>query len=174
MKRTVTATLLAGLGLAIGTAGVLYGYGWWSKLGSPGPLSAGHADLTCSQCHVDWNTSRTRMDAVCLACHVHDVGQPRDAHSPAYFDIVGLRPMPWYLAPTNCVACHRGHIRPQRNARAMTFMPNGFCVACHADVRQKVSGPGVIASHESFSFASCQTCHQFHGRTLFPPTAKPR
>lgn len=109
------------------------------------------------------------MNAVCMDCHRADVGKPRHAHSPAYFDIVGWQEMPWYLSATDCLDCHRGHIREQRNARAMTFMPAGFCVACHADVQETVTGPGVIADHEQFGFATCQTCHQFHGRTLFPP-----
>lgn len=169
MNRTVTIAVLGGVTIAVIAAAIAHGIGVWQTVGSPGPLSRGHAELTCSQCHVDWNTSAARMNDVCLDCHIDDVGQPRDAHSPAYFAIVALRPMPWYLSPTDCLDCHRGHIRKQRNARAMTFMPNGFCVACHADVQTEISGPGVIANHESFTFATCQTCHQFHGHTLFPP-----
>lgn len=169
MNRTLGMTLLGSVIIAVAAALALHALGAWPRVGSPGPLSPGHADLACNQCHVDGNTSAADMNAVCLSCHESDVGQPRNAHSPAYFAIVGMRATPWYLSPTDCLDCHRSHIRKQRNARAMTFMPTGFCVACHADIQETVTGAGVIADHANFGFASCQTCHQFHGRTLFPP-----
>lgn len=170
MNRTLGMTLLGGIVITIAAAIVLHAVGAWPHVGSPGPLTPGHADLACDQCHVGGRSATSGMNAVCMSCHKSDVGSPRNAHSPAYFAIVGMRPTPWFLSPTDCLDCHRSHMRKQRNARAMTFMPVGFCVACHADVQATVTGPHVIADHENFSFASCQTCHQFHGRTLFPPS----
>lgn len=146
----------------------LYASGAWQFVASPGTLSAAHADLACNACHVDVNIGAAALEGACLDCHRDGMGGDRNAHSPAYFGIVGSRDTPWYVSPTTCLDCHRGH-QDRRDTRVTSSIPDGFCVACHAQVQERVHGPSFVIDHSSFEFTSCQSCHRYHGRTLFPP-----
>lgn len=168
MRRNLRIVLLFAIMATAAAVILLLTLGAWQWVGSPGPMSAGHADLACKDCHVDFDTSDPKMNSVCLDCHQEEVGAARNAHSPAYFDIVGRRETPWYVATSACLDCHRGHQR-KTDPNVTAFIPGGYCVACHSDVQERVRGREFVTSHESFGFASCQGCHQFHERTLFPP-----
>jgi hypothetical protein len=168
MRRNLRWVLIASAALSLLAIAALVLAGIWRQVGSPGPMSKGHADLACDECHVDTNTGRDKMDAACLDCHRDTMGAARNAHSPAYFEIVGGRETPWHLDPSTCVDCHHGHQR-ETDTSALSFMPHGYCVACHADVQERVTAPEFVSDHGNFDFSSCQGCHRFHERTLFKP-----
>lgn len=168
MRRHLRWVLIASATLGLLAIVALVLAGIWQRIGSPGPMSDGHADLACDECHVDTNTGVERMDGVCLDCHRDTMGTARNAHSPAYFEIVGQRETPWHLDPSACVDCHHGHQR-ETDTSAMTAMPHDYCVVCHADVQERVRAPEFASDHRRFNFSSCQSCHRFHERTLFKP-----
>ena len=168
MRRSLTAVYLCTVLAVVVMAGTLFVVSSWQSAASPGPLSEGHAKLTCDECHTSWNTGPQRLNFACLDCHREEVGKSRNAHSPAYFEIVGTRETPWYLSPTECVDCHRGH-KSERDTHVMSYIPTGYCVACHDDVQQRVRAPEFVTDHKAFDFSTCQSCHQFHERTLFAP-----
>lgn len=168
MPRTLRWVLITGAALSLLAIAALRLTDAWRQVGSPGPLSKGHADLACDECHVATNTGREQMDSVCLDCHRDTVGTARNTHSPAYFEIVGHRETPWSVDSTTCVDCHHGHQR-RTDTSAMTFIPHGYCVACHADVQERVRAPEYSYDHRNFDFDACNSCHSFHERTLFEP-----
>ena len=144
-------------------------------LASTGPMSPGHQDLACTECHQGTGMDSAAMDRTCLDCHVDDVGGANHAHSPAYFEIVPqISNIPWYLSPTDCVDCHRGHVSTPPDTDVVTLVPRRFCVACHGDFT------GMVGPHSGFDhtgmtdFNMCAACHSFHSTTLSPPEVRAR
>jgi hypothetical protein len=108
--------------------------GW---LGSPGPLSEAHAQLSgdCQACHVPF---RPVADIKCQACHTRNV------------ELLDRRTTAFHAQATGCAMCHLEH--RGRRARISTMehrllRPDVGCAACHVDRHQERFGD------------ICGTCH---------------
>jgi predicted CXXCH cytochrome family protein len=92
---------------------------------NPGPVMLAHqpVETKCEACH---EVAFTQVrDSACLECHArigHHVAQDM---SPAAL-----------FAGTRCAECHRDH----KGAKATHRDDDGFCVACHRDVRTRANG----------------------------------
>lgn len=140
-------------------ARVLDRVGW---LGSPGPLSAGHAALSndCGACHVPF---RPVADAKCLTCHARNTA------------LLTRQDTAFHAGVKRCVACHAEH---QGRAARISRMEHGVldpevtCVRCHVDRHQGVLGDRCTECHgvETWRIAGfrhpsagsrlCAECHQ--------------
>lgn len=152
--------LFYGLLLALLAGVVLLLLGKWQSAANPAPLSSGHANLECSECHLAVNSGQATLEASCLACHDDVLGERR-AHSPEYLEIVGRRDFPWHTRPDGCLDCHNGHVRAGDSFSSA--MPNDHCTLCHASIVKEHD------YHLGLDFDTCASCHQYHGRTLRPP-----
>ena len=170
----------------------------WAQV-SPGPLSAPHASIDgttqCFQCHAS-GSSKSGMDARCLACHT-DIGwmkaRNRGFHAP--------------LGPKECASCH-----PDHGGRAFqlvvwdTGAPEKFdhrragfvlvgkhatleCRSCHKPALQKSGAAPLIRKKDraaswlglETACASCHadphrgqlgtTCTSCHGQNAWKPAA---
>ena len=133
--------------------------GW---LGSPGPLSAGHAVLSndCQACHVPF---RPVADAKCLTCHARNIA------------LLTRLDTAFHAGVTRCLTCHAEHrgraARISRMEHAV-LNPDATCVGCHVDRHQSVLGERCTECHgvETWRIAGfrhpspnsrlCVECHQ--------------
>nr|WP_298249324.1 cytochrome c3 family protein [uncultured Halomonas sp.] len=153
-QRLLLISLL--LALLVGAALLLLGQ--WQRAASPAPLSRGHLDLECADCHLSINSSQATLTASCQSCHDEVLGEHR-AHSPAYLSAVGRRASPWHTRPDGCLDCHNGHIRAGDGFASA--LPTDQCALCHASI---------VTDHDyhlGLDFNSCASCHQYHDRVIF-------
>jgi hypothetical protein len=116
------------------------GRGWidcvaW--IGSPGALSAAHAELStnCGACHVPF---RRVADSNCLGCHARST------------DLLTRRDTAFHAAATRCITCHLEHLgRTARVSRMdhAVLNPDVACTACHVD------------RHQTYFGDRCAECH---------------
>lgn len=155
--------LLCTLLLALFFGVFLLMIGKWQAAAKPTPLSSGHAALECAECHGGINSSQTVLSFGCRDCHEKVLGERR-AHSTAYLDIVGRRDFPWHIRPDGCLDCHNGHVRA--GDKFASAMPVDHCMLCHAALVKEDE------YHQGLDFNTCVSCHQYHRRTLRPPTPR--
>jgi hypothetical protein len=104
------------------------------------PLTAGHAGLQCSQCHVNGNYNLT--STACSTCHMKDYnGTNNPNHVQANF-------------PTSCQSCHNtaswGNATFNHNSTGFALTgahTNLPCTQCHVNGNYKLTS------------GACSTCH---------------
>lgn len=146
----------------------------------PGPIQAGHAELSCTDCHtpapgsirqqiqkkvydllgshddiVDFGYQAVAT-AICLDCH----NSPYERHpvhrfkEPRFIEAVSE------IDARDCLNCHTEH-----SGNRLKLTDLGFCSACHADLIIKndpLDRPHVdLISAKDWE--SCLGCHDFHG-----------
>lgn len=119
--------------------------GWVHRvawLGSPGALSAAHANLSsqCQACHVPF---RRVPDAQCLSCHAKNR------------ELLSRQDTRFHAEATRCIACHTEHLgRAARISRMEheLLRPDVACTACHVDRHQAAFGERCAECHEVLSW----------------------
>ena len=140
MRARIWLILIAALALFVLMLAALLLTQTRTEVARPGAASVGHADLDCVECHGAWSISAATLDQYCLDCHQDDIGGIRKAHSPTYLAAVSrISREPHYLSADSCVSCHRGHESATSSTRINRSLPSDFCVACHADVPERVN-----------------------------------
>lgn len=119
---------------AAASAAIVDRFGW---LGSPGPLSAAHANLSddCMACHVPFQRV---AGAKCQGCHARNTG------------LLDRRDTAFHAQATRCSTCHVEHRGRDARISAMehaVLQPEVACTACHFDRHQARLG------------TACATCH---------------
>jgi nitrate reductase cytochrome c-type subunit len=154
-----TAWLLGTAGASVFLAWSLQreGEGEGRSMFLPGRTTPGHHQIEsqCALCH-DVGGSGVRQEA-CVQCHGKELSEADDSH-----------PLTKFLDPRNasflaaidgrrCIACHVEH-RPSVTGPMGVSRPEGFCVACHADVGEE------RPSHRGLPFSGCDAagCHNYH------------
>jgi hypothetical protein len=118
---------------------------------SPGPLLAGHQDLTCAQCHAEaWRGAREAvvegdrqpdaMDRACAACHgglEGDHCRPRRAKRPSQQAARSPAVQPHndrqlFAETGHCRECHHEHQKGP-----ITHAPDTACMHCHEDLKTR-------------------------------------
>lgn len=144
-----------------------------------GPIQAGHAELGCSDCHVDPDSSwRQQIQAnlryvvgartepvdfgyhpvtsvTCLTCHE----RPNERHPIYRFREARFQDAQEIVDATTCLGCHTEHTNERSFAQLDT------CMACHSDLELKSDPLDVphITLIENDNWDSCLGCHDFHG-----------
>lgn len=148
-----------------------------------GPVQAGHAEVSCRDCHVpspgstrqqvqaklahvlgrrddpvDFGRAAVSSDQ-CLACHQ----RPNERHpiyrfrEPRFIEALGR------VEADSCLGCHGEH------EAARVAVDGGFCVACHEDL--KVPSDPVDVPHQTListgKWNTCLGCHDFHGNHAY-------
>ncbi len=131
----------------------------------PGPLSAGHHQLTdsCVSCHTDGLGGEEVMQEACLSCHGEVRIKPFDSHPRAKFEDPRNADLLQKINATQCVSCHVEH-KPEMTLADGLTQPVDVCFHCHSDVGKN------RPSHQDMDFMTCKDsgCHNFHNnRALY-------
>lgn len=129
------------------------------------PLTLGHAEVACAQCHTSGFAPGATPSA-CAACHAGEAARVVDpvhaalssdcfachrtaSFAPAFF--IHAWPLKGVHALTSCRSCHQGE-EPQYEGISSA------CVSCHADDYSRANTQ--VPGHAQFG-ADCAGCHGF-------------
>ena len=201
---SLVAALLALLGLAGGVAAAVWAYGP-SKLGerlgqaaevglsrqaiTPGPLSAAHAGVRCSACHIPTAKAPSEkcldchkpmlkvmrekqgyhglLEGRCGACHREHGGRDADLRRldrRMFNHRLARFPLEGPHARLDCTACHQ--LQGKGGPRFTFMLGKTKCDACHTDIQPLIQGkiPGLkdAKPHSHFEIAEirCHNCHK--------------
>ncbi len=159
-------------------------------LHASGPANIGHEKLSCIDCHQAapgsfrqqvqaniryWLGLRSNpvyfqflpvTNNECLACH----DRPKDNHPVHRFFEPRFVKARAKISAHQCISCHREH-----QGVRVTVEPT-FCSNCHQQLKIK-KDPLLVFSHQqliaSKKWASCLSCHDFHGNHIMEVTTSP-
>jgi len=146
-----------------------------------GPMNTGHESLSCGDCHREASgTVRQQLghnargllgmhdapltnvlyepvgNEACLVCHE----RPNDRHPTSRFEELRFAEQRAVLGPHLCTNCHGEH-----HGERVAAVEPGFCFHCHSDLA--LDDDPIDVPHadlvSSENWASCLTCHDFHG-----------